>query len=129
MKDWAQMVAEFNLKNGYRSPDYPTPSVSDTIKMLRMRLMMEELGELAIAMHENNIIKVADGICDLMYVVLGTANEYGLTAILDELFQEVHRSNMTKEGHGIADGRKGGKKGINFQPPDLGTIIIREQMK
>lgn len=133
-KTWAQMVQQFNQNNSYPGLKYPGHP-PDAIKVLRLRLMMEELGEVAQAMHENNLIEVADGLCDLLYVVVGTAVEYGMGPILDEMFAEVHRSNMTKfQGEvqeralatgQIANDKYSGKvrKSANYQPPDLASII------
>lgn len=137
MKTWAQMVEEFNTVNGYPAPKKPGHP-SEAIKVLRLRLMMEELGEVSQAMHENNQVEVADGLCDLLYVVVGTAVEYGLGPILEDLFEEVHRSNMTKfqgaEVGPISIGNLAGevndkysgkvRKSANYQPPDLDSIIL-----
>jgi len=133
-KSWAAMVQQFNQNNSY--PDLKKPGhPSDSIKVLRLRLMMEELGEVSQAMHENNLIEVADGLCDLLYVVVGTAVEYGMGPILEDLFEEVHRSNMTKfQGETLTatetvmnpvNDKYSGKvrKSANYEPPDLASII------
>ena len=41
-------------------------------------------------------IEVADALADLMYVLVGTILECGLKDKFDEIFSEVHRSNMSK---------------------------------
>jgi predicted HAD superfamily Cof-like phosphohydrolase len=64
--------------------------------------------------------KLTKELADLLYIVYGTAVTFGLP--LEEVFTEVHRSNMSKLG---ADGkplyRADGKvlKGPNYQEPDL----------
>ena len=64
-------------------------------------------------------------LCDLRYVVEGTAVSYGLP--IDEAYVEVHRSNMSKLG---VDGkpivREDGKvlKGPDYFPPDMGKFVI-----
>lgn len=140
--DWAAKVAEFNTINGYPAPAAPGHPPAE-VQVLRLRLMMEELGELATAMHEKNLLEVADGLTDLLYVVVGTAVEYGLGPVLDRLFAEVHRSNMTKFkgevfppagtdpalGHGttqeLVNDKYSGKvrKGGHFEPPRLAEIL------
>ena len=122
-ESWAAMVATFNKANGYRPLVFPSANVEISVKILRLRLMMEELGELSCAMHENNLVEIADGLTDLLYVVVGTAVDYGLGPILEELFQEVQRSNMTKTFITTPDGRKGGIKGPGFSPPDIKGVI------
>jgi predicted HAD superfamily Cof-like phosphohydrolase len=80
--------------------------------------MVEELAELVTAMHEENVIEIADALADLLYVVIGTGLAYGLP--IAEVFNEVHRSNMSKNRlnqHG-----KGGK-GNGFSPPNLEEIL------
>lgn len=97
---------------------------------LRIKLMFEEFTEVAEAISTHDLTKILDGLCDLLYVVYGTAHEFGLGPVLKEAFREVHRSNMSKLG---ADGkpvlREDGKvlKGPNFTPPDLAGIITRYQ--
>lgn len=49
----------------------------DTV-ILRQRLILEELGELAIAIHGRDLEMIADGLCDLLYVVAGTAVSLGV---------------------------------------------------
>ena len=91
-------------------------SVSD----LRYELIREELEELKEAMDEKDIVGVADALSDLLYVVYGAGHSFGID--LDNCFNEVHRSNMSKLG---ADGkpiyREDGKvmKGENYSPPDI----------
>lgn len=123
VKDWAALVEEFNRANGYEPPDVPTALIPPEVKLLRLRLMMEELGELTCAMHENNLVEIADGIADLIYVVVGTAVDYGFGPALDAIFREVQRSNMSKDFITGADGRKGGIKGASFTPPDIAEIL------
>ncbi|ASZ13643.1 nucleoside triphosphate pyrophosphohydrolase family protein [Chitinophaga pendula] len=63
---------------------------------LRVQLFEEELAELKAAIAENDLVEVADALCDLQYVLLGTALEFGLGEKFAALFGEVHRSNMSK---------------------------------
>jgi hypothetical protein len=123
-KSWAELVAEFNTVNdGLAPPKTPVMLLLDSFKVQRLRLMMEELGELSEAIHQNDTVEIADAIADLLYVVVGTANTYGLTSRLDAIFREVHRSNMTKTFSGSADGQKGGFKGPGFEKPNIRGIL------
>lgn len=125
MKSWADMVEEFNRSNGY--PPLKKPSIlelSNDEAFLRLHLMCEELGELSRAMNERELIKFADSITDLLYVVVGTAVATGLGPILEDLFEEVHRSNMTKTFPArLGQGHRGALKGPGFESPDLASII------
>lgn len=64
--------------------------------------------------------KLTKELADLMYVVIGTAITFGLP--LKEVFEEVHKSNMSKLGlDGKPVYREDGKvlKGPNYKEPDL----------
>lgn len=63
---------------------------------LRIDLIAEELKELQEAVNENNMVEVADALCDLQYVLAGAVLEFGLGNKFKTLFDEVHRSNMSK---------------------------------
>lgn len=69
-------VREFNFKNNLKV--YPHGNTRE-VRLFRQRMILEELGEVAIAVHEwdpdpsfDNLVKVADGLADLLYVVVGT---------------------------------------------------------
>ena len=55
------------------------------------------------AIEQNDLVEVADALADLQYVLLGTAHEFGMGACFAALFDEVHRSNMTKACADAAD--------------------------
>ena len=93
---------------------------------LRINLIREELRELEEGLLAGDIGEVADALGDLMYVVCGAAVAWGIE--LDDVFNEIHRSNMTKLNEdGTPVLREDGKvlKGPNYEPPSLGPIIER----
>ena len=63
---------------------------------LRVSLLQEELNELKDAIKDNDIVEIADALCDLQYVLSGAILEFGLADKFKELFDEVQRSNMSK---------------------------------
>lgn len=63
---------------------------------LRVSLLAEELNELKEAIANNDLVEVADALCDLQYVLSGAVLEFGLGDKFVNLFDEVHRSNMSK---------------------------------
>ena len=96
----------------------------DHIQKLRFDLIEEELDELKLGMDNQNLIEVADALTDLLYVVYGAGQAFGID--LDECFQEVHCSNMSKLGEdGRPIKREDGKvmKPSTYFPPDLKTIL------
>lgn len=136
------LVAEFHRKYGHRAPEYYDPS--GVRWPLRVRLVLEEAIELAQAAGiyaratmapatgptisfdadpaPVDTAAVADALADLSYVVLGTAVEMGLD--LQEVFDAVHASNMTKE----ATSHTGEKvaKGASYVPPDVAGVLARQ---
>ncbi len=63
---------------------------------LRIDLIAEELKELQEAVDDGNMVEIADALCDLQYVLAGAVLEFGLANQFKTLFDEVHRSNMSK---------------------------------
>ena len=64
----------------------------------------------------------------MLYVLLGTFITHGLQDIAEELFAEVHRSNMSKlDEQGKPIFRQDGKvlKSDQFSDPDLRSIIAK----
>ena len=94
------------------------------IVQLRIDLIEEELNELKEAIKNNDIVEVADALTDILYVTYGAGHSFGVN--LDECFDEVQRSNMSKLGE---DGKPiyndSGKvmKGPNYFAPNLKKIV------
>lgn len=106
-------------------PDKPTMLNEERAK-LRQSLLDEECEELANA---KTITDVADAIIDCMYVLIGTAHEYGLSDRLIQLFDEVHKSNMSKVSEdGVIKYREDGKvlKPDTFVAPNFDEILERD---
>lgn len=91
-----KQVNEFMAIMGQEMPDSPTMPKA-TIQNLRYRLIAEENDELLDSAAKNDIVEVADALCDTLYVVLGAFTAYGFKPkLVEELFDEVQRSNMSK---------------------------------
>lgn len=89
-------------------------------RWVRAHLLLEELGETLLAMSFSLELRTFDGLCDLLYVVVGAAVAFGLP--LDAGFWEVHRSNMTKKRR-EGDAGRCRDKGDEFSPPDLARVL------
>src|ERR1700709_1551034 len=88
-------VAEFHTTFKHpiiQNPAIPSKERSD----LRISLLAEELKELQQAVDDDNLVEVADALCDLQYVLAGAVLGFGLGEKFKDLFDEVHRSNMSK---------------------------------
>jgi predicted HAD superfamily Cof-like phosphohydrolase len=92
---------------------------TDERALLRARIMMEELAELVEAMQLHDYPQIAKELCDVLYVVYGTGLEYGIP--VDEVFAEVHKSNMTKTPTTDAGGKI--MKGPDYEPPDIKAVL------
>jgi len=93
--DSLNAVAEFHRT--FHAPVLDSPTIpSDARCGLRISLLAEELDELRQAIAEENIVEIADALCDLQYVLSGAVLEFGLGEKFNALFNEVQRSNMSK---------------------------------
>lgn len=81
----------------FELPIEPNPIVpAEDRCRLRINLLQEELNELKEAIAENDIVEIADALCDLQYVLSGAILEFGIGQKFKSLFDEVQRSNMSK---------------------------------
>ena len=118
-----EKVGDFMEAFGQRVEMEPTWPDFNT-RELRLELIQEELDELSDAVADRDMIQIADALTDLLYVVYGAGHAFGID--LDECFQEVHSSNMSKLGpNGKPIHREDGKvmKGPGFFEPDLENIL------
>ena len=94
--------------------------------VLRQRLLQEEVLELHEAWSNKDIVEVSDAITDCLYILFGTAIEFGLQDKLEDFFDEVHGSNMSKlDENGKPIYRNDGKvlKSEKYYKPDLKKIL------
>ena len=153
--DALNQVAQFHTT--FKHPVVDKPSVPNQNRCdLRVALIAEELKELEEGIKNNDIVEIADALCDIQYVLSGAILEFGLGKCFTELFDEVQRSNMSKacttEEEAIATVehylQKGTQsyykqieglylvyrsqddktlKSINYSPADLASIISKHQ--
>lgn len=93
--DSLNQVAEFHTTFGHPIIANPALPASERAA-LRISLLREELDELEEAVKNNDLVEVADALCDLQYVLSGAILEFGMGAKFKTLFDEVQRSNMSK---------------------------------
>lgn len=92
------------------------------IVICRAAMVLEELAEWLQAHANSNVVGAADAIADRFYLLLGDAVATGLP--LTDLFQEAHRSNMTKL-MAVHTGVGKGVKGLGYQRPQIAKILAR----
>jgi len=105
------------VKNKAEFPD-------EKIQNLRVSLIEEELSELKEAIKNKDIKEVADALTDILYVTYGAGHAFGVD--LDQCFDEVQRSNMSKlDENGKPIFNENGKvlKGPNYFKPNLEKFV------
>ena len=98
---------------------------SDKINNLRINLIEEELNEFKEAILKKDLKEVADALTDILYVTYGAGHAFGIN--LDDCFEEVQKSNMSKLGDdGNPIYNKNGKvmKGPKYFKPDLKKFLV-----
>ena len=123
MKEQIKQVKEFNKAFG----------IKDVSPMLRFEMIKEELKEYRdsfdLPLHSKHwkIDKVeqADAIGDMLYLVFGAVIDAGLEDKIEAIFDEIHRSNMSKLENGKPIYREDGKvqKSSTYFPPNIKDIL------
>ena len=93
---------------------------------LRFNLMKEENEEYLEAANNNDLVEIADALGDMLYILCGTIIEHGVQYKIEEVFDEIQRSNMSKLGkNGEPIYREDGKilKGPNYFKPNIKSIL------
>lgn len=121
MNKWQQDVLDFQIK--YKNYHQGKPEVpAEHIRDFRIKLIEEEVNkELIPAIQNKNMEKVADGIADAIYVLLGTAIAFGID--IEPIWKVVHQSNMAKVRYDDSDEANNTihkvVKPEGWQPPDV----------
>ena len=120
-------VAEFHEVFEIGNVDIPNLLNSEQFE-LRHRLMLEENEEYLEACRNENLVEIADALGDQLYILFGTILKHGLQHKIDEVFQEIHRSNMSKlDAEGRPIFREDGKilKSPLYFKPNISKILNR----
>lgn len=112
----------FRIENNYE----PTVDLSEADIVLRYKLMREENEEYLEAAQNGDLVEVADALGDMLYILCGTILKHGLQDKIEEVFNEIQRSNMSKldkDGNPIY--REDGKvlKSELYFRPDIASIL------
>lgn len=126
MKNKINAVQQFHESFGLGVSEEMKADLGKEKNLLRFNLMDEENKEYLDAAMDNDLVEVADALGDMLYILCGTILEHGMQYKIEEVFEEIQRSNMSKLG---ADGkpiyREDGKvlKGPNYFKPDISAIL------
>ena len=118
-----RMVSEFHRMFGIAVRIVPaTPD--EATRSLRVKLIQEEFDELQDALAQQDLSAIAKELADLLYVVYGTAVSCGID--IEPVFQEVHRSNLSKVG---GSRREDGKwiKPPTYSPACIQPILAAQR--
>ena len=126
MKKQMNAVKDFHDTFGLSYNDSPTVALEKKTIELRYNLMKEENEEYIEAARKNDIIEVADALGDMLYILCGTIIEHGMSDIIEDVFDEIQKSNMSKLGaNGKPIYRQDGKvmKGPNYFKPNFSKFF------
>lgn len=114
----------FKIKNNYE----PIANLNHADIELRHRLMQEENDEYLEAAKNGDLVEVADALGDQLYILCGTILKHGMQHKIEEVFEEIQRSNMSKlDANGQPIFREDGKvlKSDLYFRPDIKKILNR----
>ena len=119
-------VRDFHQAFGQRigeKPEFPDHKE----RTLREILLQEEFNEYMRAEINDDLVEIADALADIIYIACGTAVSYGIP--LDDVFAEVHRSNMAKLVDGKVIRREDGKvqKPEGWTAPDIEGVLKKSR--
>src|SRR5688572_9805733 len=94
--------------------------------MLRYNLIKEENEEYLEACKNGDMTEIADALGDQLYIIFGTILKHGLQHKIEEVYDEIHRSNMSKlDEKGLPIFREDGKilKSNLYFKPEIKKIL------
>jgi predicted HAD superfamily Cof-like phosphohydrolase len=95
---------------------------------LRYNLMKEENEEYLEAAKKGDLVEIADALGDKLYILFGTILKHGLQHKIEEVFNEIQRSNMSKlDENGQPIFREDGKilKSNLYFRPNIKDVLIK----
>ena len=125
MQNQLDKVEEFHSKFLHPLNKLPSLNINED---LRHKLMAEENDEYLEACRNKDLVEIADALGDQLYILCGTILAHGMQNIIEDVFNEIHKSNMSKLGmDGKPVYRYDGKiiKGPDYKKPELSQFIKR----
>lgn len=98
MEKQLESVRVFHQSFGLGVKEVPVADLGNDLNQLRFNLMKEENEEYLEAVKNNDLVEVADALGDMLYILCGTILEHGLQHKIEEVFEEIQKSNMSKLG-------------------------------
>ena len=126
MRKQINHVKLFHESFGIENKTRPNSNLSEKVYNLRFNLMKEENDEYLDACEKGDLIEIADALGDMMYILCGTILSHGLQNKIEEIFEEIQRSNMSKlDENGKPIYREDGKilKSKKYFKPNISKIL------
>ena len=127
MEEQLKKVAAFHRVFKQTQADEPT-LIPENDFLLRHKLMAEENDEYKEACWSGDMVDIADALGDQLYILCGTMLKHGMQYKIEQVFNEIHESNMSKLGeNGEPLLREDGKiqKGPNYFKPALHRFFYK----
>ena len=109
MKKQLNSLEDFQKAFGLTHNDSPV-NLPESEGLLRYKLLREENEEYLEAVQAGDRVEIADALGDQLYLVLGSIVSHGMQHVIEEVFDAVHESNMSKldgSGNPIVNGENG----------------------
>ena len=122
-------VKEFHEVFLIGNREIPTAEIGEKDYMLRYNLIREENDEYLEACKNGDLVEIADALGDQLYIIFGTLLRHGLQYKIEEVYDEIHRSNMSKlDADGKPIFREDGKimKSNRYFKPDIKSILSKQ---
>ena len=126
MRKQINHVKLFHESFGIENKTIPNSNLPNKVFNLRYNLMKEENDEYLDACQKGDIVEIADALGDMMYILCGTILSHGLQTKIEEIFEEIQRSNMSKlDENGKPIYREDGKilKSKKYFKPNISKIL------
>lgn len=96
LKEVIEHVEKFHDSFGIENKYEPTEVISEREGKLRFDLMKEENEEYFEAVQNGDLVEIADALGDMLYILCGTILKHGMQHKIQDVFEEIQRSNMSK---------------------------------
>ena len=117
--DYQEHVEQFMMQGEQEFPQ----SINSEMASLYMSLITEEYNETWEAFHNKDLVEVADGLADMVWVIMGMASVLNIP--FDAVWNEVRASNMSKFVDGKVVKNEDGKimKPDGYFRPDIAKVL------
>jgi len=128
LQDCINDVKTFHEAFKIGNEESPIANIKESDIILRHKLMAEENDEYLQAAQNGDLVEIADACGDMLYILCGTLLKHGLQHKIEEVFDEIQRSNMSKlDKNGNPIYREDGKvlKSDQYFKPNIKAILER----